>query len=80
MAYGVKALDAKMVFLDGDEADQANPNDTDYTNDFDDILGIRLTATLAASRTHLRLAGGELFARSYNFRAYPRNLMYERNR
>jgi len=80
MAYGVQSWDAKMVFLDGDEADQANPDDTDYTNDFDDILGIRVTTTLAASRTHLRLAGGDLFTRTYNFRAYPRNLMYERNR
>lgn len=80
VAYGVKAWDARMVFLDGDEADEADPDDLDYTNDFDDILGLRITATLAASRTHVRVAGGELFTRQYNFRAYPRNLMYERNR
>ena len=80
MAYNVTAWDAKMVFLDGDEADEADPYDLDFTNDFDDILGIRVTATLAASRTHLRVAGGALFTREYSFRAYPRNLMYERNR
>lgn len=80
MAYNVKAWEASMVFLDLGEADEANPNDTDYTNDFDDILGIRVSTTLAASRTHVAVSGGQLFTRDYRFRAYPRNLMYERNR
>jgi len=80
MAYGVKSWDVAMVFLDLDEADQADPDDLDYTNDFDDILGTRISATLGANHAHRRLAGGEVFTRDYLWRAYPRNLMYERNR
>jgi hypothetical protein len=80
MAYGVQSWDAKLVFLDGDEADDASPGDLDLTNDYDDVLGITVSATLAATRTHLRVDGGQLFTREYNFRSYPRNLMYERNR
>jgi len=80
MAYAVTEWDTQMVFLDGDEADEADPNDTDTTNDFDDILGMKVTATLGANHVHARLAGGKLFTRDYLWRNYPRNLMYERNR
>ena len=80
LAYDVKAWDAKMIFLDLDEADQGDPYDSDFTNDFDDILGVRLTATLGTTRSDVRVAGGELYTRDYEWKFLPRNLMYERNR
>ena len=80
LAYDVKAWDAKMIFIDLDEADEGNPYDTDTTNDFDDILGVRLTATLGTVRADTRVAGGELYTRDYQWKFLPRNLMYERNR
>ena len=80
LAYGVKSWDAKMIFVDLDEADEGDPNDTDFTNDFDDILGTRITAVLGTDRPDLRVAGGGEFTRDYEWRITPRNLMYERNR
>lgn len=80
LAYGVKSWDAKMVFLDLDEEDEADPYDSDFTNDFDDILGVRIIATLGADRGDIRVAGGEIFTRDYEWTVFPRNLMYERNR
>ena len=80
LAYDVKAWDAKMIFLDLDEADQGDPDDTDDTNEFDDILGVRLTATLGTTRSDMRVADGELYTRDYEWTFLPRNLMYERNR
>ena len=80
LAYDVKAWDTKMIFLDLDEADEANPYDSDETNDFDDILGTRITATLATTRSDIRVAGGEIYTRDYEWQFLPRNLMYERNR
>ena len=80
LTYDVKAWDAKMIFLDLDEADQGDPYDMDDTNEFDDILGVRLTATLGTTRSDVRVAGGELYTRDYEWKLLPRNLMYERNR
>ena len=80
LAYGVKSWDAKMIFVDLDEEDEGDLNDTDYTNDFDDILGARITAVLGTNRPDLRVAGGGEFTRDYEWRLTPRNLMYERNR
>ena len=80
LAYGVKSWEAKMVFLDLDEAAEGDPHDSDVTNDFDDILGTRITATLGANRPDIRVAEGEIFTRTYEWKLYPRNLMYERNR
>ncbi len=80
LAYGVKSWETKMLFLDLDEADQGNPYDSDNTNDFDDILGTRITATLGTNRPDIRVAGGEIFTRNYEWKLLPRNLMYERNR
>ena len=59
---------------------RADANDGDATNDFDDILSIRIQARLAADRTDPRVNGGNLFTRDYSWRFSPRNLMYERNR
>ena len=80
IAWDVKSWDAKMIFVDLDELDEGNPNDGDYTNDFDDILGVRISATLATTRSDIRVAGGELYTRDYEWKFLPRNLMYERNR
>ena len=80
IAFDVKSWEAKMIFLDLDEADEGNPYDSDETNDFDDILGVRLTATLGTIRSDIRVAGGDLYTRDYVWKFLPRNLMYERNR
>ena len=69
-----------MIFLDLDEADEGNPDDSDNTNEFDDILGTAITATLGTNRPDIRVAGGDVFTRDYEWRLLPRNLMYERNR
>lgn len=80
IASGVQSWQATLIFTDGDELDLANATDGDATNDFDDILSIRIAATLAADRVDRRVNGGSLFTRDYSWRFSPRNLMYERNR
>ena len=80
LAYGVQSFEARLIFLDGDEADEGNPGDSDTTNDFDDLLGIRIETTLAGDYPHPNVNAGELFTRDYQWRFIPRNLMYERNR
>lgn len=81
LAYGVHDWQAKILFTDGDEADYVNPWDvTDFTDDYDDLLGVRITAQLAANRADMRVNDGELFTQEAEWRMVPRNLMYERNR
>ncbi len=80
LAYGVKSWDTKMIFVDLDEADYADPDDADNTNEYDDILGTRITATLGTTRSDIRVAGGAIYTRDYEWEFIPRNLMYERNR
>ena len=80
LAYGVQSFEARLLFIDGDEADEADPGDSDTTNDFDDLLGIRIETTLAGDYPHPNVNAGELFTRDYQWRFVPRNLMYERNR
>jgi hypothetical protein len=80
MAYGVVAWDTQLVFTDLDVADAANPTDGDVSNDYDDLLGVRITTTLSTNRADLRVNDGQLFTRDYEWRIMPRNLMYERNR
>jgi hypothetical protein len=80
IANGVQRFEVSMIFTDGDEADEANPADSDPTNDFDDVVGVRIQAVLAADRVDPRMGGGKLFTREYEWRFAPRNLMYERNR
>lgn len=79
IAYGVHSWDSQMLFLDGDTAVGADPDDGDATNDFDDILGVRVLATLGTNRP-MRVSGGNVFDREYEWVLTPRNLMYERNR
>ena len=78
MAYGVISWEATTIFLDGDETDGPDPYDGDFTNDYDDILGVRIRAELGTNRP-LRTTNGE-FTREYEWLLTPRNLMYERNR
>ena len=80
LAYGVKSWETKMIFVDLDEYDEGNPYDADNTNDFDDILGVRITAVLGTNRPDIRVAGGQIFTRDYEWKLIPRNLAYERNR
>lgn len=80
LVEGVQLWEASLMFLDGDEAPEVVVSDTDKTNDFDDVVGIRIHAVLAADRTDPRVNNGNLFTRSYEWRFSPRNLLYQRNR
>ena len=80
VANGVHAWNAMMIFTDLDEADAADVADVDFTNDFDDILGVRIITTLGTNRPDIRVAQGSIFERVYEWKLLPRNLMYERNR
>ena len=80
MAYGVVDWDTWLIFEDLEEATEADPTDSDLTNDYDDLLGVRITATVSTNRADLRVMDGELFTREFEWRIMPRNLMYERNR
>ena len=80
LADGVISWEVTLIFTDGDEADAANPNDTDGTNDYDDIVSVRILATLAADDPDPRVNQGVLYTRDYEWVFAPRNLTYERNR
>ena len=80
ISEGVQSFEVKVVFVDGDEADEANSADMDDTNDYDDVVGIRISATVAADRVDPHVKNGQLFTRNYEWRFAPRNLMYELNR
>lgn len=81
MAWDVQDWQATILFVDGGEADAVNPYDTsDHTDDYDDLLGVRVMARLGAGHVDRRVNDGELFTRSAEWRLVPRNLMYERNR
>jgi hypothetical protein len=80
LAYGIQEWEVNMVFTDLGEAPQANPSDTDPTNDFDDVLGVRVRLVTAADRPSQNVKQGELFTREFEWQFSPRNLMYERNR
>lgn len=80
LADGVQAFTATLVFTDGDEAASANPGDTDGSNDYNDISGIRVRAVMQSERTDARVNGGVPLSRNYEWFVAPRNLIYERNR
>jgi hypothetical protein len=80
LAYGVERFEVKLVFADGDELDQANPTDTDDSNDYDDIVAVRVSVTVTADRVDPRVNDGELVKRDYEWTISPRNLRYQRNR
>jgi prepilin-type N-terminal cleavage/methylation domain-containing protein len=80
MADGMQTFTATLIFTDGDEAASANPFDTDGSNDYDDISGIRVRAVLQSDRVDARINGGAPLTRPYEWFVAPRNLIYERNR
>ena len=80
LAYGVLEWEVNMVFTDLDEAPVASPLDGDPTNDFDDILGVRVRVVCAADRPSIHVRGGDLFTKEFEWQFSPRNLMYEKNR
>ena len=67
LAYGVQSFDVLLKFADGRELDAADATDTDSGNDFDDISGIRIVAELAADRVDIRVNGGALYTRTYQW-------------
>ncbi|MGH7514111.1 MAG: type II secretion system protein [Gemmatimonadales bacterium] len=81
LATGVGALSARLVFTDGTEAVEAdNGTDGNPGNDYDDIAGLRVQATLQSDRLDPRVNGGRPIRRQLQWWFAPRNLIYERNR
>jgi prepilin-type N-terminal cleavage/methylation domain-containing protein len=80
VAAPIQSFEVSLVFTDGDEAANADPNDADGTNDYDDITAVRIRAVLEADRTDLRVNNGAMLARPKEWYVVPRNLIYERNR
>ena len=80
LADGIQSWEVTLVFVDGDEAERANALDGDDTNDYDDIVSVRILAILAADDPDPRVNQGVLYTRDYEWRFAPRNLTYERNR
>jgi prepilin-type N-terminal cleavage/methylation domain-containing protein len=80
LAYGVERFDVSLVFADGDELEQADPWDEDESNDYDDVVAVRVAVTIKADRTDPRVNEGELLRRRFEWLISPRNLRYERNR
>ncbi len=80
LADGVQSWEVTLIFVDGDEAEKADPFDMDDTNDYDDIVSVRILATLAADDPDPRINAGVLYTRDYEWMFAPRNLTYERNR
>jgi hypothetical protein len=80
LAWGVEAFEVKIIFVDGDELDRADPYDSDTSNDYDDIVGVRIRATTVADRTDPRVNQGKLLRKTLEWVISPRNLRYEKNR
>lgn len=80
VATTVRSFHVTLIFTDGDEAPNANPNDADGTNDYNDIAAIRIRAVLEAERADSRVSNGALLTLAREWYIVPRNLIYERNR
>ncbi len=80
LAYGVEEFDVKLTFADGDELERADPFDADDSNDYDDVIAVRVRVTLKADRADPRVNSGDLLRRSYEWMIAPRNLRYEKYR
>jgi prepilin-type N-terminal cleavage/methylation domain-containing protein len=80
LAYGVESFDVELVFFDGDVADEVNVEDSDDSNDFDDVVAMKVRVTLKADRTHPLVNEGELLRRDFEWVVAPRNLRYEKDR
>ena len=80
LAYGVEEFDVKLIFQDGDELERADPYDSDTSNDYDDIVAIRVKAVFVADRTDVRVNQGKLLKSTHEWVISPRNLRYEKNK
>jgi prepilin-type N-terminal cleavage/methylation domain-containing protein len=80
LAYGVEEFDVKLMFQDGDELDRADPYDSDTSNDYDDIVAVRIKAVFVANRTDVRVNQGKLLRSTHEWVISPRNLRYEKNK
>ena len=80
LAYGVELFDVSLLFEDGDELDQADPDDSDNSNDYDDIVAVKVRATFVADRTDPRVNQGKLLRALHQWVVSPRNLRYEKNK
>lgn len=80
LAFGVEEFEVTLVFVDGDEWQQANAVDTDDSNDFDDVVAVKIRVTVKADRVHPKVNGGELLRRTFEWTIAPRNLRYEKDR
>jgi prepilin-type N-terminal cleavage/methylation domain-containing protein len=80
VAYGVEDFEVSVIFEDGDELSRPNPYDADNSNDYDDIVTVKVRATLRAERVDPRVNGGELLTKTSVWHISPRNLRYEKNR
>ncbi len=79
VAYGVDSLKSTLVFLDGTQATVVNRNGALPNQTFDNVVGLRVDAVLAAEKADPRLNQGQLYKRRYMWRFAPRNLMWQRN-
>ncbi len=79
VAYGVDSMKSKLIFVDGSEATVVNRNGVLPNQTFDNVVGIRIEAVLAAAKADPRLNQGQLYKRRYLWRFAPRNLMWQRN-
>ena len=80
LAYGVEEFDVKLIFVDGDELDYADPYDSDNSNDYDDIVAVKVRAVLSADRVDVRVNQGQLLKSTHEWVISPRNLRYEKNK
>lgn len=80
LAYGVEGFDVKLMFADGDEHDSAGPFDADDSNDYDDIVGVRIRATIVTGRADPRVNRGQPLKHEFEWIVSPRNLRYEKHR
>lgn len=80
VAYGVEEFEVSVIFDDGDELERPNPYDSDVTNDYDDIVTVKVRVTVKAERADPRVNNGELLRNTTVWLISPRNLRYEKNR
>ena len=80
MADGLEALQLTLFFEDGHEAAFASGTDLDLTNDYNQIVSVRVRPQFRSARVSQHVNAGQPVTRHYDWRVTPRNLMYERNR
>jgi prepilin-type N-terminal cleavage/methylation domain-containing protein len=79
IAENVDSLRVTLLFQDGSEAPMASATDGITTNDFDQIVGVRVRAQLRGDHVDRNVNGGQVLTRQYEWRFAPRNLLYNRN-